>query len=508
VSGIRWRFTLWVSILLLVAIGAAFAIIYRDTGHRLRAQIERDLNGEVNQLSQSLRLLSGRGQQAVLTGARSYVSAQPFRSTSSLLFVLAPGAAPISNHPEVFDAFASADSRESGADQAAENAEATRMRRPALGYSTRHLPDVGPVRVLERAVSVGGETIVVGAGEPLAPVERAERGVVQSFLLAGVLAALAILLGSYIVGKRLTAPLRRMARVAARVDAGDLEPRMDVTDTRRDEIGILANAFNHMLQRLEDGFRTQREFIGDASHELRTPLTVIQGQLEVLANQRTPDRAEVRRVQRLVGSEIARMRRLVDDLLLLAQSERLDFLKPEEVDFERFINQLWDGATLMADRRFELSDVPTGRLHADPDRLAQAIRNLVGNAIEHTAEGTGTVRMEVAAEPPDRVRIAIADNGPGIPPDELARIFERFHRTSAARAARSGGAGLGLAITRAITEAHGGRVSASNARRGGARFELELPGFRPAAGRLRARPPTAGGELPTPVGVPGDDTPG
>ena len=354
------------------------------------------------------------------------------------------------------------------------------MRAPHLGFSTHRLADIGPVRVLERTIRSGGTSVTVGAAEPLATVNRAQHGVVGSFLLAGVIGAIAVLIGSFLLGARVTAPLRRMARVAARVDAGDLEPRMDV-DRRRDEIAVLATSFNHMLQRLEDGFRTQREFIADASHELRTPLTVIQGQVEVLANRRNPEQTDVRRVQGLVGSEIERMRRLVDDLLLLAQSERLDFLKTESFDLPLFINQLWDGATLIADRRFELGPVPLGRLTGDPDRLAQAIRNLIANAIEHTTNITGIVRMEVRTRPAEGIAIAIIDDGPGIPPDELPRIFERFHRTGQSRAARSGGAGLGLAIVRAIVEAHGGEVSASDVPDGGARFELHLPDFRASA---------------------------
>jgi two-component system, OmpR family, sensor kinase len=480
-AGIRWRFTLWVSALLITAVGITFVIVYRDTSSHLTTQIEHDLGGEAAQLAQSLQIVGGDGsRQAVLAGAQRYVTAQPFRSTSSLLFVLVPGTTPVSNHPEVF-AGSHPDNDETAREQAVENALSAQMRNPNVGFSTRRLPDVGPVRLLERRVTAGGLPVVVGAGEPLTAVTRAQRGVVQSFLLAGALGALAVLLGSYLVGARFTAPLRRMARVAARVDAGDLEPRMDVATRRRDEIGVLATSFNHMLQRLDDGFRTQREFIADASHELRTPLTVIQGQLEVLAHRGNPDEEDVRRVQRLVGFEIERMRRLVDDLLLLTQAERPDFLRVESFDLEVFINQLWDGATLISERNFELGPVPPGRLRGDPDRLAQAIRNLVGNAIEHTEPGTGLVRMEVDFAPPEEIRIAIIDDGPGIPTDELPRIFERFHRAAASRAVRSAGAGLGLAIVRAIAEAHDGSARAANRVDGGARFELRLPGFRPAA---------------------------
>ena len=136
------------------------------------------------------------------------------------------------------------------------------------------------------------------------------------------------LLASYLAGARVSAPLRRMAAVAARVDAGDLGPRMELTGGRTDEVRVLAEAFNHMLDRLAEAFTSQREFIADASHELRTPITVIRGQLEVLAAQEDPSPEEVRRVERLVQAEITRISRLVDDLLVLAQAEQTEFPAP------------------------------------------------------------------------------------------------------------------------------------------------------------------------------------
>jgi signal transduction histidine kinase len=271
-----------------------------------------------------------------------------------------------------------------------------------------------------------------------------------------------------------------MAAVAARVDAGDLEPRMDVSGRRADEVRVLAESFNHMLDRLAEAFASQREFVADASHELRTPLTVIRGQLEVLAAQPNAPHEEVLRVERLVQSEISRISRLVDDLLVLTQAERLDFLRTEPTDLRSFVAELWDGISLTADRRFELGQVPSGTLEADPDRLAQALRNLARNAIEHTNETNGLVRLEVERLAGDRVRFAVLDDGPGIPPEERDRIFERFHRLDAARSRNSGGAGLGLAIVRAIAEAHGGQVRAVE-RDGapGARVELTLARFIP-----------------------------
>jgi two-component system, OmpR family, sensor kinase len=327
-------------------------------------------------------------------------------------------------------------------------------------------------------VRAGTNTVVVGAGEPLTTVERAQQGVVRAFLLAGAVALALALVASYIAGAQVSAPLRRMASVAARVDAGDLGPRMELTAGRADEVRVLADAFNHMLDRLAEAFTSQRAFIADASHELRTPLTVIRGQLEVLAAQKDPGPDDVRRVERLVQAEITRISRLVDDLLVLAQAEQTNFLRKEPVDLPTFVADLWDGVSLTAVRRFELGPVPQGSVQADPDRLAQALRNLARNAIEHTAEQTGLVRLEVDRLANERLGFAVLDDGPGIPPEQRERVFERFHRVDAARSRVNGGAGLGLAIVRAIAEAHGGDVHAADSNHRGARVELILPGFR------------------------------
>jgi len=486
-GSLRWRLTAWVAGVLLASAAIMFAVVYRDTGDQLRGQIDRDIAGDAGQLRQSLAPLAGATPGRIAQAAGSYVHAQPFGSTATLLFVLVPGAATVSNHPELFGT-SHPDDGETAAEQARENALGRALLIPRIGYSTRIGADVGAVRILERRVSVGGLSVVVAAGEPLATVSRAERGIARAFLLAGALILVIALVLSYLAGARVSAPLRRMAAVAARVDAGELAPRMATSDARSDEVRVLAHAFNHMLDRLADAFTGQREFVADASHELRTPLTVIRGQLEVLAAQPDPAGEEVRRVERLVQAEIARISRLVDDLLLLARSEQTDFLRLEPIDLSAFVQELWDGISLTATRRFELGVVPTGSLAADPDRLAQALRNLARNAIEHTAAPDGLVRLGLQRVGVDRIRFLIDDDGPGIRAAERERVFERFHRTDPARTRAAGGAGLGLAIVTAIADAHGGHVSAHAVPGApGARLELELPGFAPAS-----PPPTRG----------------
>jgi two-component system OmpR family sensor kinase len=490
-AGLRWRLTAWVAGVMLISAAAVFVVVYRDTGAQISSQINRDVTGDIAQLAQALRPARGKPPGQIAAVAAGYLRAQPYTASSTLLFVLVPHARTASNHPEVFGG--GPELGESPTEQQQEGRAGAKLLQAHLGYSVAHVPDVGRMRLLERAVDLNGLRVVVAAGEPLALIESAQHGVARAFVLAGAIVLALALLASYIAGARVSAPLRRMASVAARVDAGDLDPRMALAGGRSDEVRVLAESFNHMLDRLAEAFASQREFVADASHELRTPLTVIRGQLEVLAAQAEPSVDEVRRVERLVQAEISRISRLVDDLLVLAQAERTDFLRTEPVDLRSFVGELWDGLSLTAERHFELGPVPDGRLTADPDRLAQALRNLARNAIEHTEEGDGLVRLEVIQLASGRIRFTVIDDGPGIPPEQRERIFERFHRVDSDRSRKSGGAGLGLAIVRAVAEAHGGGVHAlarEDAR--GAQIELVLPGFVPDPVGAAAPHPAAG----------------
>jgi two-component system OmpR family sensor kinase len=484
-TGLRWRLAAWVAAVVLICTAVSFTAVYRGTGTQLRHQIDVEIAGDLDSLAHAVRSVHAPGNpKRVVTAARAYVSGQPFSASSTLQFAIVKGpggtTAAVANRPELLGG-TKPDNGESAGEQAQENRLARQLVTVHDGYSTLSLPDVGDLRLLKRTVSAaGGLRVTVGVGEPLASVAHAQQGVARAFILAGLLALAAALAASYLIGTRFSQPLRRMAAVAAKVDAGDLHPRIHDVGGRGEEMRVLADAFNRMLDRLTDAFAGQRAFVADASHELRTPLTVIRGQLEVLASQQHPSAEEVRRVERLVGAEIARIGRLVDDLLLLAKAEQTEFLRSEPIALAPYVRELWDGVTLLAPRRYELGAVPHGTLTADPDRLAQALRNLLANAIAHTEPERGLVRLDVGAPGDGRVRFVVSDDGPGIAREQQERVFDRFHRTDAARDRASGGTGLGLAIVRAIAEAHGGLARAGDGPDGGARMELELPGFEPA----------------------------
>jgi two-component system OmpR family sensor kinase len=494
-GGLRWRLGAWVALVVLVSSAITFVVVYRGTGRELRRQIDHEISEDASELARAVRSSEAHTAKQVAERATRYISSQPFKASSTLQFAIVPGARTSSNRPELFTR-ARVDNGETAIEQARENRLAARLQTAKEGYSTVALPDVGDLRLVERSFTLpGGRRVTVGVGEPLAAVAHAQGSVARAFILAGLLALAGALVAAYVVGARVSRPLRRMAAVAARVDAGDLHPRIHDVSGEAGELRVLADAFNHMLDRLTEAFAGQRAFVADASHELRTPLTVIRGQLELLAAQPNPTEREVRRVEGLVQAEIARITRLVDDLLLLAKAEQTEFLRVESIELPEYVRGLWDGMSLLASRRFEIGQVPAGVLRADPDRVAQALRNLISNAIDHTTADEGLVRLRVDAPTTGWIRFAVEDDGPGIPVGQRELVFDRFHRTDAARDRASGGTGLGLAIVRAIVEAHGGRVRATTGEQGGARIEIELPGFRStgraieAGERLPARGP-------------------
>jgi two-component system, OmpR family, sensor kinase len=468
VVGLRRRITLLVAGVVAVCLLAGFVAVYRGTSHGLTQTTDHGLREDVANLRAGV-IAASPGE--VTRRARSYLERQPFRPTTHVVFVDTEGQPVVTNEPELLDT-----TRNDRDDRPAERRQETRDARAVLtaapGFSRLSLPGVGPVRLIVDTAVVGGRLVRFGVAEPTQPITRAEDTVSHAFLLAGILGMVAALIGGLFVASRISAPLRRMARVAARVDAGDLTPRMEL-DGPRDEIRVLAHSFDQMLERLQDAFARQTAFVGNASHELRTPLTIIRGQLEVLEMSHETDPTETRRVHHLVLGEIDHMSRLVDDLLLLTHAEDDGFVRTRAIDVPAFLDDLCAALRPTADRQLDLAPVAPLRIQADPDRLTQALRNLIANAFAHT-EPAGHVDLSVQ-ERGDRIRFVVDDDGSGVPPADRERIFDRFARLDTARGRTTGGAGLGLSIVRAIARAHHGDVRIEDSPSGGARFVLELP---------------------------------
>ncbi|HEV3379068.1 MAG TPA: ATP-binding protein [Thermoleophilaceae bacterium] len=271
---------------------------------------------------------------------------------------------------------------------------------------------------------------------------------------------------AWVIAGRVLLPLRLLRDTARSISESDLTRRIPV-EGETDELADLARTFNEMLDRLEEAFASQKSFISDAGHELRTPITIIRGHLDVMGD----DPEERRETLDLVRDELDRMSRLVNDLLLLAKASRPDFLQPETVDLDDLTRELYAKASALAQRDWRLSSVGTGRIVADRQRVTQALMNLSQNAVTHTMSGDA---VELGSKLQNGlVRFWVKDTGPGVPEHEQQRIFERFVRLD--RAPAGEGAGLGLAITQAVAEAHGGRVELDSRPGEGARFTVIIP---------------------------------
>lgn len=261
-------------------------------------------------------------------------------------------------------------------------------------------------------------------------------------------------------------PIREVRVTAQSITETDLSQRIEISG--HDEVAELADTFNDMLDRLDASFAAQRRFIDDAGHELRTPITVIQGHLDTLDD----DPEERAKTLALLDDELARVRRMIDDLITLTRAERTDFLRPGPVDLGDLTRQILDKARGLGDRAWQLDGVADEPIWADGQRLTQATLQLAENAVRHTTAGA-VIAIGSAVEG-ERVRLWVRDQGSGVPPDEQATIFERFVRGRDGRR-RAEGSGLGLSIVAAIADAHGGRATLASPASGGATFTIDFP---------------------------------
>jgi signal transduction histidine kinase len=218
----------------------------------------------------------------------------------------------------------------------------------------------------------------------------------------------------------------------------------------------------------------QKGFLHDVSHELRTPVTIARGHLELLQRANGSGGQEVE----IALDELGRIENILERLLLLAKTNQPDFVVPAEIDVEPFLEDIFLRWSEVVPRAWRLGGLQPGTLLADPEALRISLDALLENAVKHT-EPADAICLSCRAEGGDLV-IEVEDEGAGIPPDALERIFERFARADSARSRAQGGAGLGLAIVDAIVRAHGGSCTAANAPGGGAVFSLRFPAFAPA----------------------------
>ena len=293
------------------------------------------------------------------------------------------------------------------------------------------------------------------------------KDVANRFLQAGPVTLIISLILALLIARSIAKPLQCMTAATEEIARGNYDQTLDITSP--DEVGRLAASFNAMVHEVKASRQAQRDFVANVSHELKTPLTSIQGFSQAILDGTADDEVNRYRAVEIIGSEANRMSRLVDELLDLAQIL--------EACVEKFALRAREGNVEL------VLDVPALPLvTGDKDRLDQVFTNLLANALKHTpqagkvmvkAQEVTKIRKKVSLA--STVEISVTDTGTGIPPEDLAHIFERFYQVDKSRAGQDRGAGLGLTIARQIVEAHEGSISVESVRDLGTKFTVSLP---------------------------------
>ncbi|MGD2206238.1 MAG: HAMP domain-containing sensor histidine kinase [Anaerolineae bacterium] len=330
--------------------------------------------------------------------------------------------------------------------------------------------------------------LVLAEPFPVVPVVRtALRDLLSRIVWAGAIALALSVIVAALIAYSIARPLDRIAEAAEEIAAGNYDQQLNISAPS--EVTRLATSFNSMARQVKATLQSQRDFVANVSHDLKTPLTSIQGFSQALLDGTARDQAARKRAATVIHKEAGRMRRLVDDLLDLARLEAGHLtLAREPVDIREVLRVCVDrfgpqsrhsGVTLELEVPATLPPVL-----GDADRLGQVVGNLVDNALKHAGSESEAGRVVLRAKQQDGLVIcSVTDNGPGIPAQDLPRIFERFYQVDKSRARREdasppgirSSAGLGLAITQEIVRAHGGQIGAESVEGLGTRFTVELP---------------------------------
>ena len=346
------------------------------------------------------------------------------------------------------------------------------------GYSQRSgtLPDGTRIVMVSRRHSLDGHPLLIRLAHSEEPVWHA----VTQFLLAAALTFPIMIAASafagYRMARRILQPVQSMATRAAEITSSRLHERLPVHGTG-DELDHLAVAFNHTLTRLDESFRQLRQFTSDASHELRTPLAAIRSMGEVaLVRDRT--REEYRELLGSILEEVNRLTRLVDELLLISRGDSgVIKLNCRAIGIFQLAQETITLLEPLAGEKQQilaLTGDEQAKVEGDPVFLRQALINVLDNAIKYSPEGT-TISLHVAKETGESVCLSIEDCGPGIAPEHLAHIFDRFYRADPGRSRNGGGFGLGLSIAQWAIHAHHGQIDVSSTLDAGSTFRITLP---------------------------------
>jgi signal transduction histidine kinase len=440
-------------------------IAYLGVAARIRADLDASLVREVEAYTAAVAPRGATDPRSLEDASRAYLQARVEQSTgmSHVLLVQFADGRVLSNSTLKLEL-------------AADNASALATETAAPGFGELYYADTR-YRTATAPVKAGDGTTIAVFQAATATTELQSISA-QLLISLGVAGVAVMLLGtalSFWVARQTLAPLREIARTASHISHARLGERIG-HEGPDDEIHALAVTLDNMLDRLEEAFAEQRRFVADASHELRTPVAVIRGNLE-LVDSSWGDAEGRREALKVVRDEVERMQRLLDDMLSLARSTGVARRPFQPLDIGLLLRETAIRARSVGRREWDLSCAADVWVLGDPDLLAQAIGNLLRNAVDYTSVGD-LIRLSCRQDRGD-VAIVVHDAGSGIPPEDLPRVFDRFFRSGERRADGGEGNGLGLAIAQRLTEMHGGSITADNAPDGGAVFTLLLPAIDP-----------------------------
>lgn len=470
---VRWRLTLWFSTLLAVTLLLLAGTVFFELRARLYAEFDDQLQDQVALTLASVDVQNGGpvfNETVVHTGdffRRLFDTTGRIGADNSASF----GGVPLD--PAAVAAALEGKTTYTSLTTLGAPAEPSD---PADQGDQRDPPHEA-LRVITAPVRGGPDNAIVGALQLGSDRDDVDGPLAQLLVVLAMVSPLALVAaaaGGYLLAGRALAPVAAITDLAARIGARDLHARLQL-DLPDDELGRLVSTFNAMLNRIEEAFARQRQFTADAAHELRTPLSLMRAQVD-LALARPRSTVAYREALRGLDRDLGRLTGLVSSLLVLARTESGQ-LVPERSEFDlretiEAINEQY--APLAREAGVVLhADTGPARIEADEDLLVQVLVNLVDNAITHTPPaGSVTVGCHTAGS---LVHLWVSDTGCGIPAADQARVFDRFYRVDVSRARANGGAGLGLAICKAIVEAHHGTLTLSSQVGEGTRVALALP---------------------------------
>lgn len=456
VLSVRVRITATVAVLVGLTLAGAGALVWTIESQRVEQQTADDVDQELDEFARLTR--EGRDPE----------TSEPFGSVARLLEVFMQRNVP--DDDEVLLGFVGDGVRYYFPLNDPLEADPTflEVARPLVdeGGTARTTTPRGEVLLTSQPVRLGDQAGALVVAVYLDEDRDELYATMRTYAIVAGLSMLLLLAIAFWQSGRLLAPLRTLRDTAEDIGETDLSRRIPTSGN--DDITALTRTVNGMLDRLEAAFTGQRRFLDDAGHELRTPLTILRGHLELLDLGSVDDVAETKA---LLLDEIDRMSRLVGDLILLAKSDRPDFVTPTDVVLASLTEDAFAKARALGDRDWQLDAAGAAVLTADAQRLTQALLQLADNAVKHTRPGD-TIALGSSYDG-ETARLWVRDTGPGVPRADRAKIFERFGRSAVPDGDE--GFGLGLSIVSAIVDAHGGTVAVDEAIPPGALFTITLP---------------------------------